>query len=362
MDQQGRTRRRKTSESPFYGSDFSKLPSPRDCTKTASKRKPKNPTAPKVVVLRIENGLVGAPIASVVAIRSPSTGCSVRVGKRSRDRIRTVGLRAIPVAQRASSLAFAWPNHQKMIPTHSRIGDLMTIQEMLSEKVGRLVARNPRFGRVFEQYQIDYCCRGNVDLAEACRLADVAPEPIVNALIQVAEQPAEDETDWDAESLNELADHIEQTHHVYLRNELPRLTELIDKVCRAHGERKPELFELRDVFASMRAELESHMMKEEQILFPSVRALEHQGGPLQFPFGSIANPIRMMEHEHDTAGNALREMRRLTNDWTPPKDACPTYRVMLESLAELEQDLHIHIHKENNILFPRAQVLESTTG
>ena len=238
----------------------------------------------------------------------------------------------------------------------------MTIQEMLSEKVGRLVARHPRFGRVFEQYKIDYCCRGNVDLAEACRLADVDPEPVVEALMKTVEQPGEAETDWNASPLSELTDHIEQTHHAFLRTELPRLSELIDKVCRAHGDRKPELFKLRDVFAAMRDELEMHMVKEEQILFPAVRTLEQHRESVPFPFGTIANPIRMMEHEHDTAGAALREMRRLTHDWIPPRDACPTYRVMLNSLAELERDLHNHIHKENNILFPRAQALESSAG
>ena len=137
---------------------------------------------------------------------------------------------------------------------------------------------------------------------------------------------------------------------------------MVEKVFKAHGERRPELSKVVETFKLMREELESHMTKEENILFPAIRAIESEAAPQSFAFGSVANPIGMMKHEHDDAGNSLRRLRELTNGYTPPNDACPTYRVMLESLANLELDLHLHIHKENNILFPRAQELESTAS
>ena len=159
-----------------------------------------------------------------------------------------------------------------------------------------------------------------------------------------------------------MCDHIEATHHALLRQELPRLKGLIDKVAAAHGDSHPELGELRQVFAALQAELEPHMFKEEQILFPAIRQLEQAAQQPNFPFGTVANPIRMMEHEHDTAGSALAKIRELTHHFQPPDDACNTYRVMLEALHALEQDMHQHIHKENNILFPRSQQLEASLG
>lgn len=235
--------------------------------------------------------------------------------------------------------------------------------DLLQTTVGQIVARRPALAQVFEKHQIDYCCRGGTTLAEACRLQNADVDEIVREIesVRIDKRPA-DETDWNEASLTDLAGHIVDTHHAYLTAELPRLTSLIAKVQLAHGEKQPSLSNVQRTFKLMREELESHMAKEENVLFPAIKVLEAQGGPQSFLFGSINNPIRMMEQEHDGAGNALRRLRELTDNFTPPSDACPTYRVMLETLENLERDLHLHIHKENNILFPRAAKLEEAAS
>lgn len=219
----------------------------------------------------------------------------------------------------------------------------------------------PQAAKVFEQLQIDYCCGGDIPLSEACGKKALSASDVVQRLQQAASDPTREPVqNWLAAPLTELCDHIQQTHHGYLREQLPRLEALIDKVVAAHGANHVELGELQSVFASLRAELEPHMMKEEQVLFPAIRQMERAANRPQLPFGTAANPIRMMEHEHDIAGNALAKMRELTNNYLVPDDACNSYRVMLEALNTLEQDLHQHIHKENNILFPRTLALEQS--
>jgi regulator of cell morphogenesis and NO signaling len=229
----------------------------------------------------------------------------------------------------------------------------------LESPVGQVAARQPEAIRILEQHGIDYCCGGDKSLDAACHDAGIDAQEVL-AQIERAE-PAESEahSDWLDASLTKLCDHIEQTHHAFLREQLPFLTQLIDKVVDAHGQHHPELRDVRLVFAALRAELEPHMMKEEQILFPAVRTLEKASHQVAFPFGSVQNPIRMMEHEHDNAGAGLRRLRELTDGFTAPDDACNAYRGLYEVLAKLEADLHEHIHKENNILFPRAAELEA---
>lgn len=237
----------------------------------------------------------------------------------------------------------------------------MSESTLTSTPVGKIVAKQPSVARVFEKYQIDYCCRGGTTLSEACDMQNVDVAQIISEIDQIQNSGGPtDETNWNEAPLTELANHIVDTHHRFLADELPRISGLVDKVNNAHGAKRPELAKVVETFESMREELESHMAKEENILFPAIRTIESEGGPQTFPFGSVANPIGMMEHEHDDAGNALRRLRELTNDYHPPADACPTYRVMLESLKNLEEDLHLHIHKENNILFPRSKVLEQS--
>lgn len=223
----------------------------------------------------------------------------------------------------------------------------------LNASVGDWVTQKPGTARIFESFGVDYCCGGKKTLQQACQEQQLDAGQVLEQLLAV--QPGGGEVrNWGEAPLAELCDHIEQTHHVFLKTELPRLTAIIAKVAQVHGAGHPELASLPAVFADLRADLEPHMFKEEQILFPAIRSLESQTDAPQFPMGQLAHPVRVMEQEHDYAGECLTKIRRLTDDYRVPADACNTYRVMLESLRELEADMHRHVHKENNILFPRA--------
>lgn len=226
------------------------------------------------------------------------------------------------------------------------------------DTVGEIVTRQPALARVFEAAGIDYCCGGKKTLAEACRTKGVDPQAFLAALAQSASAGEAPVVEAAAMSLTALADHIEQTHHAYLRAELPRLDAITQKVASVHGAHEPRLWQVREAFVALFEELSSHMMKEEMMLFPMVREIEASTTAPLFHCGSLANPIRQMEAEHDQAGAALERMRELTDGYTPPDWACNTYRAMLDALAYLERDMHQHVHKENNVLFPRALVLE----
>jgi len=232
-------------------------------------------------------------------------------------------------------------------------------QVNLNSSVGSWVTAHPQTSRVFEALQIDYCCGGGKSLEQACWDRGLDPKQVVQQLEQSVTENAESTENWLDASLTELCDHIEQTHHAYLKEELPRLTNMVAKVVGAHGESHPELATIQVVFASLRAELEPHMLKEEQVLFPAIRQLEQSTDDPSFPFGTVANPIRMMEKHHDDAGYALSRLHTLTRDYQVPEGACNTYRAMLAGLRDLERDMHRHVHKENSILFPRAIELES---
>lgn len=230
-----------------------------------------------------------------------------------------------------------------------------------SNSVGQWVRHHPQVAPIFEELQFDYCCGGDATLAEACGDSGFNLEDVLARLRSaIAEQEAPPAENWDDKPLRELCDHIESTHHAFLRGELPRLEGLVGKVVQAHCDAHPELVELEGALRGLRAELEPHMFKEERILFPAIRQLEGSDGVPRFPFGSVGNPIDVMEREHDAAGAALRAIRRITDEFRPPEEACSTWRVMLEGLSRLETDMHQHIHKENNILFPRAQQLEAS--
>jgi regulator of cell morphogenesis and NO signaling len=230
----------------------------------------------------------------------------------------------------------------------------------LHAQVGQWVAQRPATSRVFENFGIDYCCGGRVPLEQACAERSIDPNDVLAQLASVGDTQEARNESWSHASLAALCDHIEQTHHAWLKTELPRLSAMIDKVVRAHGDKHPEMIQVQQVFADLRAELEPHMFKEERILFPAIRRLEQAGERTTLPFGKIENPIRMMEYEHDNAGQCLHQLRDLTADYRVPSHVCNTYRAMLDGLHDLEQDMHVHIHKENSILFPRAVLLEES--
>jgi len=211
--------------------------------------------------------------------------------------------------------------------------------------IGEIAVDHPLATRVFARHNIDFCCGGGRPLAEVCTKLGLTTEAVLN---EIQQELASDEPQrrWDEAPLEDLIDHIVTAYHRPLDEELPRLEAMARKVNRVHGEKDPErLAELLAVYLALRAELEQHMMKEEQILFPMIR----QGR------GAMANgPVSVMIDEHDSAGNALHRLRELTNDYQPPEVACTTWRALWHGLAALETALHEHIHLENNILFPRA--------
>lgn len=230
----------------------------------------------------------------------------------------------------------------------------------LTATVGELVARQPALSRVFEEVGVDYCCGGKRPLAEACRQKGLDPAAVAARLEQEAARLDDNEyVDAAAMTLTELADHIQATHHAYLKQELPRLAQLTAKVSKVHGAKDSRLSQLARIYSEFAADLSAHMMKEEQILFPMIRQIDAANHPLSFHCGSIANPIGQMEREHHGAGDALEQFRSLTDDYTPPADACNTWRAMIDGLARLERDMHQHVHKEDNVLFPRAMAREA---
>ncbi len=246
-------------------------------------------------------------------------------------------------------------------PRHTRPADLppkgISMSAISADAhVADLVLEQPSRARVFERYGIDYCCGGKTPLATACTDKGVDVDTVIAALKEPAAAEADD-VDWTAVPVSELCDHIVGHHHGYLREELPTLRLLVDKVAQAHGGHHPELRAVQSLFHATADELEQHMVKEEQILFPACVALE-QGASGGFLFGSVENPIRMMLHEHDEVAAGLAGLRSATGGYAPPLDACNSYRAMLERLALLEADTHRHVHEENNILFPRAIALE----
>ncbi|MFO7654684.1 MAG: iron-sulfur cluster repair di-iron protein [Candidatus Krumholzibacteriia bacterium] len=224
--------------------------------------------------------------------------------------------------------------------------------------LGELVRARPHLAGVFDRLQLDYCCGGQRSLADACAERGLDADTVALMLESMpAAAASDDESDVAGMDLQELVDHIEGLHHAYLKSELPRLTELAARVRDAHGDRHPELVELERVIGGFRAEIESHLAKEEQILFPAVRAFarasEDDGASGRAHH--LEGPLRVMETEHEQAGELLATMRRLTGDHATPDDACESWRALVRAIAELERDTHRHIHKENNVLFPRLR-------
>ena len=232
-----------------------------------------------------------------------------------------------------------------------------------NETVGRIAAQNPASVRVFEKLGIDYCCGGKLPLRESCEPADVPLEKVV-ALLQEIENnnPAGADRDWSQAAATELIEHIVGRHHAFVRREIPRLKNLLVEVNERHAASHPELAEIQELFEAAAEELQAHLFKEERVLFPHIEALE-TAARLQLPapqgcFPSVEFPIARMLADHDDAGGLFASIRKLSSEYVAPAATGESYRAVYQGLKEFEQDLHRHIHLENNILFPRAIELE----
>jgi regulator of cell morphogenesis and NO signaling len=231
--------------------------------------------------------------------------------------------------------------------------------------VGEMVTTDHRAAAVFEKYSIDFCCNGGKTLDVACGERGVDPETIVQELQELDKAGDLKNFRPDEWGLDVLSDFIVNNHHRYVRRTLPVILTHVDKVLSVHGKNHPELAGIADRFHAVGEELTHHTQKEELVLFPYIKAMVAAEVARTLlnapPFGTIANPIRMMKAEHQSAGDAFSFIRKASADFALPADACTTYMVTYKELAEFERDLHQHIHLENNILFPKAVTLESVT-
>lgn len=236
----------------------------------------------------------------------------------------------------------------------------MTTQE---RTIGEIVAQDYRAAAVFKKYKIDFCCNGNRSLQDATEKKGISVEEIERELENLSEI-GEENIDVNRWPLDLLADYVEKTHHRYIKEKSPILLQFLNKIMRVHGERHPELYEVYDLFEESVRDLGEHLEKEERILFPFIRKMmeaKQTGTSLETAhFGSVENPVAMMMHEHDQEGERFRKIADLTSDYQYPADACSTYQVAFKMLEEFQDDLHKHIHTENNILFPKSVELEKT--
>jgi regulator of cell morphogenesis and NO signaling len=226
-----------------------------------------------------------------------------------------------------------------------------------------IVTADLRTASVFHTHHIDFCCGGAQPLGDACRAVGADGVEVLTELNRVCAEPATTVPNFAVWTPGELIDYIVTKHHTYVREALPTIAAHTEKIARVHGVRHPELAEVNRLFAAVAEDLTSHMWKEEHILFPFIAALaeaeaNERPAPAA-PFGPIGNPIHMMEMEHETTGGALDRIRELTSDYREPADACTTYAITLKELEAFEQDLHAHVHLENNVLFPRAIALQA---
>jgi len=229
----------------------------------------------------------------------------------------------------------------------------------LDRTIREIVATDFRTAAVFQRHGIDFCCNGNRTLEQGCREAGALPCEVLRDIDGVLAVPAAEAPSFASWDAPELVAHIVEKHHGYVREAIPVLLRHTRKVADVHGEHHPELPHVARLFERIAAEMNDHMAKEEQILFPFIVALARNEAPFA-PFGTVQNPIRMMEAEHRFVGDALAEIRQLTAGYTLPEDACTTYRVCFQELEAFEADLFTHVHLENNVLFPKAAALEAT--
>ncbi|RSK38656.1 iron-sulfur cluster repair di-iron protein [Mangrovimonas spongiae] len=239
---------------------------------------------------------------------------------------------------------------------------MKTLQKDITKQIGSYVANDYRTAAVFSKYGIDFCCKGHRSLQEVCEKKSIDSNVLLDELNTIMTSKSGEIIDYKSWPLDLLVDYIEKKHHRYVAEKIPVLKQFLDKLCKVHGSRHPELFEINELFTASASELAAHMKKEELILFPFIKQMVSatiSGQPVKIPvFGTVENPIATMMKEHNNEGERFRKIASITNNYTPPADACNTYRVTFAMLKEFEQDLHLHIHLENNILFPKATKLE----
>lgn len=227
--------------------------------------------------------------------------------------------------------------------------------------VAEVVTQNIKAAHVFKKYGIDFCCGGGISIEKACAKHDVDYTVLEKELLAIDSEVSRAHN-YDSWNLDFLIDHIINVHHSYVAESIPIISQYAAKVAKVHGHHYTEVVRINALFIEVAQELAMHMRKEEQILFPFIKQLvEAQKAGVKSappPFGTVGNPIRMMEAEHESAGDIFKEIATLSNNYTPPESACNTFRALYAKLEEFEQDLHQHIHLENNILFPKAILLE----
>lgn len=231
------------------------------------------------------------------------------------------------------------------------------------ETLGRVAAKDLRKAEVFKKYGLDFCCGGKKTVKEACAEKGLDVAKIEKELLLIDKTPATRPLPYNEWGLDFLADYIVNTHHRYVKKELPDLTEYAGKVAKVHGEQHPELLMINQLVNDINAEMTAHMAKEEKVLFPYIKSLvanKEDKSLITVPhFGTVQNPVRIMEMEHEMVGKNLDRIRTLSSDYTMPHDACASYSLLYRKLSEFEDDLHLHVHLENNILFPKAVELEN---
>lgn len=227
-----------------------------------------------------------------------------------------------------------------------------------SQKIGEIVTKFPKSADILKEYKIDFCCGGDRPLLTAIKEQGLSePEVLdkINNLYEKFKSTEIEDRNWTEAPFGELIDHIVNTHHAYLGVELPRLSELTTKILRVHGEHHPELSKVHKLLHTLKMELESHMIKEETVQYPAIK--EYEKNKTEQSLNKAVKITKELEDEHAEAGDILKELRKITNDFAVPADGCNTYRLTYAKLEELEADTFQHIHLENNILFPRLMEL-----
>jgi regulator of cell morphogenesis and NO signaling len=228
----------------------------------------------------------------------------------------------------------------------------------LQMTVGEIAASDNRAIEVFEKYGIDFCCGGQKGLGVACAEKGLSPEQVVQELVQTAQSTAGTDEHYDKWELGFLADYIVNQYHIYTKSMLPRVMDFANKVAEVHGNKHPETHLIAQKWHALGEEMTTHMQKEEKVLFPYIKRLVRGNNEIQPPFGSARQLIEEMEAEHESVGDCLAEIETLSQGFTPPQDACNTYRALYAYLKEFSQTTKKHVHLENNILFPKLACLE----